>query len=874
MSLAAGTRVGPYEIAAQIGAGGMGEVYRARDTRLDRLVAIKVIASHLLGDDHARARFERESRAIAALSHPHICTLYDVGSAAGVEFLVMEHLEGETLAARLARQGSRKALPLDETTRIAIQLADALAAAHRAGFVHRDLKPANVMLARPSARQDAPVVKVLDFGLAKLRDEPHGATTQTTTTAAPLTGAGTFVGTLPYMAPEQLNLRETDTRSDLFAFGAIVYEMAGGQRAFTGDSQASLIAAILDRDPEPLASIQPMVPPGLDRLVRKCLAKDPDARWQSASDVADELRWIAAGGGSGSTAPSVRVHRRLSRGVVVAAGLLLAVGAGTGIWNWRRDVRPNSREVQHRQVTFAGDVVAAAISPDGRSVAYGVGEFGTNRVFVRDLTGGQTQPIWTGEWANSIAWLSDGSSVLVGGNDSTWIVPRLGGTPRRAWSRKGFAASSPDGKTLVVTPVNLVGFNVISLEDAAVRRVNLTGFRFSRAIDWHARTNRVVLLTVDDDDVWSIWSVAPDGQDQTRLHASKEPIGAICSSPVSDVLYALPEHDGTSDLVRIPMRVGADSARVLLTGLPVLDSRTSHRCTLSADGRHLLYIPAPKHANLWRLDLAGAEAAPLTEGTRQFALPSVSPDGHWIAASIGHRSHSELVKIPTRGGEPISLGEGTGSAWSTDGQRLAFVSRRGGSPRVWIAVGDAAWPEEVKDSAVGGPVIWLPDGRLAWQTPGSRNYRIRDLRTGQDAYLLKDDSVGWVFTPRFSPRGDQVAVAWNRRSPGPGLWLLSWPDREERKLTSEWMYPIAWSLDGEWIYASPVSGRAVVRVSRQTGKTHRVGQFPVGTLRDSFCDIAPDRSAIICSLMEQKADAWIMENFDPEVRTEGVSGVR
>jgi Tol biopolymer transport system component len=883
LSLITGTRLGPYEILGLIGAGGMGEVYKARDTRLDRTVAIKILPPQIADPEHC-ARFEREARTIAGLSHPHICTLYDVGSAAGVEFLVMEHLEGETLAARLVRNGTGNPLSLHETLHIATQFADALAAAHHAGVIHRDLKPANIMLARTGAAwQSAPELKVLDFGLAKLRAEPEGAAAQTTTAVAPLTGQNAILGTLPYMAPEQLDRRQADARTDLFAFGAIVYEMASGRRAFSGNSQASLIAAILDRDPEPLSSIQLVVPPGLDRLVRKCLAKNPEARWQSAIDVADELRWIAAGSGAGSAALPVRTHGHLSRWVAIAGGLLLAV-AGTGIWKWRGVVRHGPPQVQHRQVTFAGDVVGAAISPDGRSVVYGVGEQGTEiRVLVRDLAGGQTQPIWTGRYLWTVAWVSDGSHVMVSGwqrdvsgiqqYEGIWIVPRLGGSTRRVLDWAPLFASSPDGKTLAGTIQPTMGFTVISPESPAGREVKMTGFRWSMALDWHPRTNRVILLTLDDDQIWTIWSVTPDGQEQMRLHAGKDPIRAICSSPVSDVVYALRERGGTSELVRIRMRSGADSTSVLLTGLPVTNYSEIGRCTLSADGRRLIYTRAAKHANLWRLDLARTtEATMLTQGTLQFAFPKVSPDGQWIAATRGPESDPELVKIPIGGGEPVALGEGTGPAWSADGQRLAFVSRRSGSKRMWVTRADSVWPEEVKDSAVGNEFpIWLPDGRLAWPTPDARNYRIRDLRTGRDEHLLKDDSIGWVFHPRFSPRGDQVVVWWNRRIKQPydrGVWLLSWPGREERRLTSEDLTPIGWSADGEWIYATAFAGRAVFRVSGRTGKTERIGQFPVGTLENNLCDLTPDRSAIICSLTEQQSDAWLMENFDPEVREE------
>jgi eukaryotic-like serine/threonine-protein kinase len=288
MSLSAGTRLGPYEIEAPIGAGGMGEVYRAIDTRLDRTVAVKVLPDELSRQPGLRQRFEREAHAIASLSHPHICALYDVGVQDGVDFLVMEYLEGETLAERL----SHGAVKTEQLLRYAVQIADALDKAHRQGFVHRDLKPGNIMLTRTG-------VKLLDFGLAKFvaEEKIHGGAvlsgTAATLTRRPLTAEGTIVGTLPYMAPEQLEGKEADARTDIFAFGAILYEMATGKRAFEGKSQASLIAAILAAEPKPMRSLQPLAPPALERVVQTCLGKDPEERWQNAHDIMRELEWIA-----------------------------------------------------------------------------------------------------------------------------------------------------------------------------------------------------------------------------------------------------------------------------------------------------------------------------------------------------------------------------------------------------------------------------------------------------------------------------------------------------------------------------------------------------------------------------------------------------
>jgi len=321
MMLSAGAKLGPYEILSAIGAGGMGEVYRARDTRLDRTVAIKVLPAHLAGSAALRERFEREAKTIASLNHPHICTLYDTGHQDEIDFLVMEYLEGETLAQRLLK-GS---LPIQQVLQYAIEISDALDKAHRKGITHRDLKPGNIMLTKSGT-------KLVDFGLAKLAQEATPATpeSQLPTMKSGITGEGTILGTLQYMAPEQVEGTAVDGRTDIFAFGAVVYEMATGKKAFTGKSHASLIAAILERDPPAMTTLQPMTPPALDRVVKKCLAKEPEKRWQAASDVCDELKWIAEGG-SQTGMPALAVASRKSPladarlAWLVAAILFLAV---------------------------------------------------------------------------------------------------------------------------------------------------------------------------------------------------------------------------------------------------------------------------------------------------------------------------------------------------------------------------------------------------------------------------------------------------------------------------------------------------------------------------------------------------------------------
>ncbi len=410
MPLNPGLRLGPYEILEPLGAGGMGEVYRAKDTRLDRLVAIKVLPGHLSANPELRERFEREARAISSLSHPHICSLYDVGHQDGVDFLVMEFLEGQSLADRLGGEP----LSSDEVLRLGVQIAEALSAAHRSGVVHRDLKPGNIMLTRSGA-------KLLDFGLAKMGVEAATPTSSLTMKAesrnprTPLTAEGTILGTFQYMAPEQLEGKEADNRTDIFALGAVLYEMATGKPAFQGNSQASLIASILKDQPAPISTFQAMAPPALDRVVRVCLDKDPEKRWQTAHDVALQLQWIAEGG-SAAGVPKPVAHRRRSRERVawIAAAVLglgvIALGA--------RDLmrpKPPAPRVLRYQIPAPHGVVSIdspKLSPDGKYLAYNATDStGTARIWIQPLDSFDAHPLAGTEGATRPCWSPDSKSL-------------------------------------------------------------------------------------------------------------------------------------------------------------------------------------------------------------------------------------------------------------------------------------------------------------------------------------------------------------------------------------------------------------------------------------------------------------------------------
>ncbi|MEO5988176.1 MAG: protein kinase [Candidatus Eisenbacteria bacterium] len=458
MTLTAGSKLGPYEIIAPLGAGGMGEVYRAKDTRLGRDVAVKVLPQHLIENADVRARFEREARTVSSLNHPHICTLHDIGREGETDYLVMELVEGETLADRL----QKGPLPTEQVLRIGAEITDALDRAHRAGIVHRDLKPGNIMLSKSGA-------KLMDFGLARATGIVGGGggsgasitgLTQSPTVAQPLTAQGSIVGTFQYMAPEQLEGAEADARSDLWALGCVLYEMATGKRAFAGATQASLISSIMKDQPRPISELQELSPPGLDRLVRACLEKDPEERIQTARDVRLHLRWIAEGGSQAGVPAPVAARRRSRERLawmLVAAASVAAVALAVIHFGFP----PPPPQTLRFQVTTPNTVQSQGsprISPDGRTIAYNATDStGASRIWVHPLgslvaqvlpgTEGARRPFWSPD-SRFIGFVAGGKMKkisLTGGPPSVICDAATGADG--TWGRSGvilFDGGGPD----------------------------------------------------------------------------------------------------------------------------------------------------------------------------------------------------------------------------------------------------------------------------------------------------------------------------------------------------------------------------------------------------------------------------------------------
>ncbi|HTR02551.1 MAG TPA: protein kinase [Thermoanaerobaculia bacterium] len=680
MTLASGTKLGPYEIGGQLGAGGMGEVYRARDTRLERTVAVKVLPSQTAASPEARQRFEREAKTISQLSHPHICALYDVGSQDGVEYLVMELLEGETLSDRLARGP----LPLEQTVRFGQEIADALDKAHRQGIVHRDLKPANVMLTKSG-------VKLLDFGLAKATEAPasKGSVTSLPTQQG-LTQEGTILGTFQYMAPEQLEGKEADARTDIFALGAVLYEMATGKKAFSASSQASLITAIMSADPPSIAAVQPMSPAALDRVVRTCLAKDPEERWQSAADIKRELKWIGEGSAAGVAVPAAVASRRRSRERLAWTVAALALLGGVALLASRRAATtpPAVEPVRFSMAPPPGHVFTDTIvlSPNGRRVLLNLRDVGGNySVWTRSLddlavrhlpgTDATRYPMWSPD-GRDVAFFSEGKLKRMSAEGGPiQKVCESGSGFGGSWNREGTILFTKEFGTPIVA-VSASGGDPRPVTELDASRGDVAHFFPEFLPD--GRHFVFVARNLDPEKTEVRLSTLGEKGARALFHADS---AAIYADP-GYLLFA-------RDNAVFAWRFDAKALRLEGEATPAFETalyRTEdNRLCASAAAGSVAYLQwSPRRRLVW-VDRKGRELQPVGD-VAFFEDLRISPDGRRVAVARRDSEHGQNLDLWV-----YDLERGTGSRitssrtdefsplWLPGGDRLVYVSDRGGS---------------------------------------------------------------------------------------------------------------------------------------------------------------------------------------------------
>ena len=749
MAIASGSQLGPYEILSPLGAGGMGEVYEANDTRLDRTVAIKVLPEHLSSDAERRERFEREARAVSSLNHPHICTLHDVGEHDGIHFLVMELVEGESLADRL----KKGALPFEQAIDCAAQIADALDKAHRAGIVHRDLKPGNVMLTRTG-------VKLLDFGLAKTREENIvGEGSEQPTRNKPLTGEGTILGTVQYMAPEQLEGKDVDARADLFALGAVLYEMLTGRKAFEGESQASLISAIMSADPPPVSELQAMSPPALDRLVKKCLAKDPEERWHGARDLVTALRWST----ESTSAPTAPARAKWVAALVVPSLIL----GGAATWFATRDTAPRVGEPRRFDIALASDEPlrsdkpALTLSADGAHIAYAT----TRQLYLRSTDAIEATPIPSSDDACCPFFSPDGGWLAFFTTSELKKVPIEGGTPVSvAAVANGRWATWTSSGDIVLTRAS----------DPRIYRVPASGGTledFVPPVDGATEAGHPTVLSGNGVLVHSI--LASGNEADGLLSAIMVRSLATATEKRLDLVGSNPHYAPTGHLLygqqgtlsALPF----DWNRLEPMGDPFVVAeglqsfRNEMEYSVSEEGT-LLYAPEGATARMVWVDRQGrAELA--TEIRDLFRDPRLSPNGSRIAVSThpSGRSHDVWIYDVVRGTRTrlTSRSHSTLPVWTPDGTRITFASRAQGPGDLFWRPVDASEEETpllVIETSQQFPSSWHPDGTVV-------AFETRVPGTNRDIYLFppNGEQKPWLATPadefsaRFSPDGRFVA---------------------------------------------------------------------------------------------------------------------
>jgi len=785
MALATGTKLGPYEITGAIGAGGMGEVYRARDTRLERIVAVKILPDHLSDRAELRERFEREARTIASLNHPHICVLHDIGQQDGTDFLVMEYLEGETLAERL----KRGPLPIAQVLQYAIEISDTLDKAHRKGITHRDLKPGNIMLTKSGT-------KLLDFGLAKLRGPqgPVASLSALPTEGSNLTAQGTIVGTLQYMAPEQLEGKEADARTDIFAFGVVVYEMATGKKAFEGKSQASLIAKILETDPPPISSLQPMTPPALDRVVKRCLAKEPEKRWQTASDLCEELKWIAEESTTRAAFAAVPAASRRKNWLKTALWSAAALGTsfivGFTVWSLKPAApKPVTRFAMSLPRRLSLLDSAIAISPDGTRLVYAAGTSNlSTQLYIRQMDGLEARPIPGTEGGGNPFFSPDGQWIGFATFGELMKVSLSGGAP------------------VSLGPVNFAGFSGASWgSQGRIAVVPQAGSPIQQIPDTGG--NLQPLTRLEKGEAGHRWpEFLPDGKSVLFTvgagTATKIAVQSLGSGEHRDLIAAgdFPRYAFSGHLVYLQganlMAVPFDPQRLAITGaaVPVIEgvqaASGGAAYSISSTGT-LIYIPGSAQAaglKLVWVDRKGIEQ-PVNAPPHNYVLPKVSPDGKHVAAGIEEADSQIWVYDLGRDTLTRLTFEGSSNidpVWTPDGKRIVFKGT--GNRLFWQPADGSAGAEALTGSELAAnnvPGSWTPDGQVLtfMEINPDTGYDVYtlSLKDGKPQPFLRTPSVETA--PRFSPDGRFIAYAsdesgrieiYVRSYPGPGgKWQIS-----------------------------------------------------------------------------------------------------
>lgn len=843
----------------------MGEVYRARDTRLNRTVAIKVLPSEFSQDAQLRLRFEREAKAISSLSHPHICVLHDVGREQDVDYIVMEFVEGQTLSERL----KKGPLPTEQVLQYGMQIADALDKAHRQRIVHRDLKSSNIMMTKAG-------VKLLDFGLAKAGAKrgpwESSRLSQLPTAEKALTGEGKIAGTLEYMAPEQLEGKEADARTDIFALGNVLYRMATAKPPFAGSSDASLIASILERDPPPISSLQPLTPPALDRLVKSCLEKDPDERIQTAHDVMLQLRWIRD---SLEERPTRQSRRRVNSipGLLVIGALVIAGGyLVSRLVTRRQPVAPSAPQLKFAQITSdVGREFAPTISPDATVVAYVSDVAGNKDIYLRRIGGERSinltessasdddQPAFSPD-GQRIAFRSerDGGGIFVMGatGESVRRVSDFGYHP--AWS--------PDGRQIVVATENFSS-PLSRFGRSELWRIDLASgekFRITEGDavqpSWSPSGRRIAFWRQRGGQR-DVATIAMEGGPTVLITDDGFVDFAPVWSPDGRYVYFSSDRAGSTNLFRVAIE--ESSGRPLGAPEPLTTpTRWAERPTIAFNGRTIAFAAVDRRSNVGTIGFdpvhgrVVGDPVLITHATFAVRQPDISPDGEWIVFTA--TSHQEdLYVVRADGRELRKLTDDAAldraATWSPDGKRISFHSNRGGSIEIWLIEPDGSGLRQISRGSPKGTRF------AVWSTDGKKLIVRRDAELvflDPDNPATRMTSTGILGAELYDWSPDGKWLAGNRGSeagvlPGIALYLIG---QNTYRMLSDFGQYAKWLNDSRRLIFH--DGRKLYLADRVSGAVREI--FSSSTDLGNGISLSPDNRTICFTVESHESDIWLM----------------
>jgi Tol biopolymer transport system component/serine/threonine protein kinase len=872
MALPTGTRLGPYEIVAALGAGGMGEVYKARDTRLDRMVAIKILPADKVINPDRKLRFIQEAKAASALNHPHIVTIHDISNDNGIDFIVMEYVPGKSLEQLISGKGMRT----PEALKYAIQIADAFAAAHAAGIVHRDLKPANVMVT------DEGKVKVLDFGLAKLTAVAI-TESDATLTALHHTEEGAIVGTIAYMSPEQAEGKAVDARSDIFSFGTVVYEVLTGQKAFSGESKLSTMSAILREEPKPLAQLVPDVPRELEKIVQRCLRKDRDRRFQSMSDLKVALQDVKDESESGVTAlpvasAVVTTTPRKSRLPIYGAMVAIALVAAGGMW-WK--MRPTDTPPRTTPFTSTGTANYPAFSADGKLIAYSAaGADGNVDIYVQQIGAGTPLRLTTDAAPDvSPVFSPDGRYIAFTRRATIILIPSLGGAERELGG--GILPDfSPDGKTLAIvsreSATTPIGIFLLSVDTGQKKRLTSAP---TAAADLQPRFSPDG-RTIAFDRSFSAQSAEVDtvpvsGGDVRKVAGDNRAIEGIAWMPDgSEVIYSTRRLGRPQELWRVKASGG--------TPRPVAgDSQNAALPAVSRTDMRLAYVRQTYDENIWQLDLTDGKVSggptKLIASTWQDNAPQYSPDGKKISFASDRSGSYEIWISNANGSGTVQLTTQGGHAgtprWSPDGRRIAFDASIGGNANIFVIDAGGGAPRQVTATSASGDArsvpSWSSDEKwIYFASNQTGNYEIWRVPVNGGASQSQLTHQGG-FDPRESPDGKQLYYL--KRRNDSEIWKVSPDGGAESPVSTDpaaqtdfaWWQPFN---DGIYFVSRvPKSSPVTDQIQFLSFTTKGIGMIaPTSKPVSGYggFSVSPDRQHIIFAQIDQdESDIMLVENF-------------